>query len=109
MKTFPNNANGDVFRRMQASGDQLDKPRDIEFNQVFENEDNAKRFMESVKQLGYERTSCHFFEKKKMWDACVVVFMLPAYDEVTRVELKLAAVAREFLGRSDGWGCLAVT
>lgn len=32
---YPNDPNGDVLRRMEAEGDNLTKPRDIDFTVVF--------------------------------------------------------------------------
>jgi hypothetical protein len=107
--SFPADGNGDVLRRMLAAGDDLTKPRDIDFNHVFVKEEEALAFLAAVRRLGYDRASHQFLEAKKLWDARVVVFMMPTHSEVTRVELKFDAVAREFLGRADGWGCLAVT
>ncbi len=42
MNTFPNDENGDVLRRMQADGDDLAKPRGIEFQFVFPTEQKAQ-------------------------------------------------------------------
>jgi hypothetical protein len=35
LKIYPNDANGDVLRRMQARGDDLARPRNIDFTVVF--------------------------------------------------------------------------
>jgi hypothetical protein len=107
MTTFPNDENGDVLRRMQASGDNLEKPRDIDFNFVFEKEADANGFCAAVRKLGFERVRCKFFEQKKMWDVRVIVFLMPTHVEITQTELKLDTLSREFCGRADGWGCLA--
>lgn len=108
MQTFPNDENGDVLRRMQATGDHLDQPRDIDFNHVFQKEEEAQQFSDAIRRLGYEKVSYKFWEMKEVWDACVVVFMVPSHAEITRIEQKFDAVAREFFGRADGWGCIAV-
>ena len=94
---------------MQAVGDDLSKARDIDFNHVFAKDEEAKRFVEAVQRLGHSRASYVFWEEKKLWDARVVVFMVRNHADVTSTESKLDAIAREFLGRGDGWGCLAVT
>lgn len=32
---FPNDANGDVLRRMEAQGDDLSRPRNVDFTVIF--------------------------------------------------------------------------
>jgi len=92
---------------MQEDGDDLSKARDIDFNYIFPKEEEAVQFSDATRRLGYERVSHKFWAEKKVWDVLVVVFMLPTHSEITRVEQRLDAVAREFFGRADGWGCLA--
>lgn len=108
MPTFPNDENGDVLRRLQESGDQLDKPRNIDFNHIFQREEEAKQFSDAVRGFGYEKVSYKFWEDKKVWDARVVVFMAPEHGEITATESKLDALARGFSGRADGWGCFSL-
>ena len=105
---FPDDANGDVFRRMRDSGDDLSKPREIDFNHVFQKEEDAGRFTEAVRQEGYAKVSCAYAEELKAWDARVQIFMLPTHADVTDKESKLDAIARKFGGHADGWGCMQV-
>ncbi len=90
---------------MQAGGDTFTKERDIDFNHIFQNEEDSKRFSEAARRLGYERVFLSPFKEKNAWDVRVTVFMLPKYDEVTRTEKALEELARKHAGRSDGWGC----
>jgi len=106
--TFPSDENGDVLRRMQANGDNLEKARDIDFNYVFPEEEDARQFSAAIGRLGYDRVSYEFWQEKQMWDVQVIVFMVPGHAEITRIELSLDAIAREFFGRADGWGCFEV-
>jgi Regulator of ribonuclease activity B len=105
--TFPNDENGDVLRRMQASGDNLEKPRDIDFNFIFEKEDDATGFCIAVRKLGFERVRLKFWEEEEMRDVQVTIFLMPTYAEITQTELKLDTLSREFCGRADGWGGFA--
>ncbi|HEX8810644.1 MAG TPA: ribonuclease E inhibitor RraB, partial [Terracidiphilus sp.] len=52
--TFPQDANGDVLRRLQSHGDDLTKPRDIDFTVVFPDESAAQSFADDVRKLGYK-------------------------------------------------------
>jgi hypothetical protein len=51
---FPNDANGDVLRRMEAQGDDLSKPRDVDFTVVFAEANSAEQFAEHFRALGHE-------------------------------------------------------
>ena len=103
---IPNDDNGDVLRRMFARGDDLSKPRDIDFNHVFDSEHDALRFCEASKRVGFDRVNCRYWEEGSAWDVLVKVFMIPRHAEITETELKLDLLARESDGRADGWGCL---
>jgi hypothetical protein len=107
MQDFPNDENGDVLRRMLAAGDNLTKPRDIDFNFLFEEETSANGFCMAVRKLGFERVGHRFWVEKEKWDVRVIVFLMPTHAEITATETKLDTLAREFCGRADGWGCMA--
>lgn len=107
--TFPDDENGDVLRRMQNKGDDLTKPRDIDFTVVFADENSAGCFASHFKRLGL-RTSIKFSAtvKELPWDVIVVKNMVPSHQEIGEFEKELALVARPFGGRNDGWGCFSV-
>ena len=73
---FPLDANGDVLRRMEANGDHLDIPRDIDFMVATPNEQSAILFAESVRALGYA-TKIKFPGPVASlpWDVTVVKYM----------------------------------
>lgn len=50
---FPNDANGNVLRRMQAAGDDLTRARNIDFTVVFPDGDVAERFANHFRGQGY--------------------------------------------------------
>lgn len=105
---FPDDVTGDVFRRMRDHGDDLSQPREIDFNHVFEREEDASRFAEAVRHAGYAKVRYRYSEELKAWDATIQIFMLPTYEGVTEQESKLDSLAREFGGQGDGWGCMQV-
>jgi hypothetical protein len=104
---FPNDENGDVLRRMQANGDDLAKPRDIDFTVVFPGQGVAEEFAAQLRRLGYrasvEETRC---VPELPWDVVVVKHMLPSHSEISQFEETLEASASAFGGRNDGWGCM---
>jgi Regulator of ribonuclease activity B len=50
---YHNDENGETLRRMQAEGDDLTRPRDIDFTVVFADESSAEQFAEHIHALGY--------------------------------------------------------
>ncbi len=105
---FPDDDTGDALRRMFSSGDRLDIPRDVDFNVVFPTESSAAAFARYFAQAGYKvsvrksgvREDCP-------WDVLVVKKMAPTYETITDFEDVLQAIANNFDGQNDGWGCLA--
>ena len=106
LTTFPDDENGDVLRRMQAQGDDLSKPRDIDFTVVLPTEAATQAFARHFHALDYvvavEETGC---VQELPWDVRVVRHMLPMHAGITSFEAELDAVARPLGGRNDGWGC----
>ncbi len=103
---FPDDENGDVLRRMEAGGDDLTRPRDVDFTVVFPSEDAASQFAKLFRDRGH-RTSVAFSEvvKNCPWDVVVVKNMVPSYEGITEFENILQDVADVFGGHNDGWGC----
>jgi len=105
---FPNDENGDVLRRLVSSGDDLSKPRDIDFVVVFREEDSAQAFADQIRQLGYQVVVVRTDTAKGLpWDARVVRHMVPDHAAITGFEEQLEALAAPLGGRNDGWGCLS--
>ena len=106
---YPDDANGDVLRRMEASGDDLTCARPIEFTVVFPSEKTSTQFAEQVRTLGFAASA----ELTKTvencpWDVVVVRHMAPSHEEIRAFEDSLQRLADAFGGHSDGWGCLSV-
>src|SRR5436309_14481650 len=81
LKIYPNDTNGDVLRRMEARGDDLARPRNIDFNVVFASASSAEQFAEHFRALGHE-VSVERTETRQdfPWDVLVVQHMAPSYD-----------------------------
>lgn len=76
---YPNDANGDVLRRMEARGDDLTKPRNIDFTVVFADASSAAQFAEHFRGLGH-KVSVELTETNRdfPWDVVVVEHMAPS-------------------------------
>jgi len=102
---FPDDANGDLLKEMQAAGLDLSRPREIDFFHLFDGEQAAAAMAEAVRTT-VETTGVVVEEQSKRgeWQVCTTVIVLPSYDNVTGMEKQLDDIARRFGGRGDGWG-----
>jgi Regulator of ribonuclease activity B len=105
---LPEDDNGDVLRRLLSHGDDLSKPRDIDFVVVFGEEDAANAFADQILPLGHQV----FVERTDTadglpWDARVVRHMVPDHAAISGFEEELERIAAPYGGRNDGWGCLS--
>lgn len=105
---FPLDATGDALRRMAAGGDDLSKPRDIDFTAVFATKLLAERFASHFQQPGHhvsiKESKC---VPELPWDVVVVNHMLPSHGAIAGFEKELQEVASELGGRNDSWGCFS--
>ena len=104
--TFPNDPNGDVLRRLAADGDDLTRPRTVEFTVVFPDESSALKFVERMGSFGHatsvERTDT---AEDLPWDVVIARWMVPDHKVITDFEADLENLALDLGGRNDGWGC----
>ncbi len=100
--------NSDVLRRLEAQGDDLIRPRNIDFTVVFPEESAAEHFAWHFRKQGYA-VSVEFAEtvKELPWDVVVVRHVTPSLREIGDFEAALQGVARKLGGRNDGWGCFS--
>jgi len=105
----PDDDNGDVLRRMETKGDDLSRPRNIDFTVVFPNEDSAERFSEYFRGQGY-LVSIEFAKTVKdfPWDVVIVKHMVPSHKEIGDFEDLLQSAAQPLGGYNDGWGSISV-
>lgn len=107
---YPDDVNGDVLRRMEARGDDLSKPRNIDFSVVFADASSAQQFAEYFQALGHNVSVEHAETRPDFpWDVLVVQHMAPSYDAITDFEDLLQSVADRWGGHNDGWGCFSVS
>lgn len=100
--------NADVLLRMAEDGDDLTKPREIDFHHLFSSAADAIAFLEAVRGHGYSKTDHDYWQEKNAWLTAVHIEMAPALDEITATELALNEIASSFDGEPDGWGCMEV-
>lgn len=107
--TFPSDENGDILRKMLSQGDDLSKPRDINYSFVFSAESEGKAFVEQVQVMpGLKTEGPRYADELKKWDTTVTKNMLPTHEDITALEQSLSRIAESHSGKVDGWGCFIV-
>ncbi|WP_354504281.1 ribonuclease E inhibitor RraB [Lysobacter sp. OAE881] len=105
---FPSDENGQVLRQMAEGGDDLSKPRNIDFTVVLPGESEALAFAKHFKEQGYEvKYRRSDVVEKLPWDVTVVKYMIPDHGQIDAFEDELQQKANALGGRNDGWGCFA--
>jgi hypothetical protein len=107
---YPNDLNGDVFRRMEAHGFDFKVPHDVEFFAIFPTEELA----DEVATLYLEEHRAGETMKKIRtkpgrdggMELVLVKPMLVTYENVDRFESELGNRVAARGGYLDGWGVL---
>lgn len=109
-KRFPDDENGYVLSQMQDSGDDLSKPRQINFSVVLPSKGKAEEFAAQFRKHGFDVEVEHTDVVKELpWDVTVSRFMIPEHSTITKFEETLQVAAAPLGGRIDGWGCFERT
>lgn len=104
--SIPNDENGDVLRQMLESGDDLSKPRDIDFTVVVPEEAAARALAAHFASAGYRtKIKKSGVVLERPWDVVIIKHMVPDHAEITKFEVVLEQAAAPLNGRNDGWGC----
>lgn len=99
--------NAAVLRDMVAAGDDLGTPRPMDFNHVFPTRDGAIAFARRVNAEGFTPVVRPYDKPGFPFDVTVTTdSVIPTCEFVTETEQQLSAIAAEFEGRPDGWGCM---
>jgi hypothetical protein len=93
---------------MESHGDDLSRPRNIDFTVVFPDENSAQTFSKHFQELRY-KVSVEFAQTVEAlpWDVIVVKQMTPSHRGISDFESLLQREAEVLGGRNDGWGCIS--
>jgi hypothetical protein len=107
ISAFPDDENGDVLRRMLEDGDDLSKPRIVDFCFAFTDRSKAVEFTTKVDERDLE-VCISFYEERAGWQVIVKRYMVPTHEDITKLEHSLTNRAKSVGGEADGWGCMQV-
>jgi|SRR5208282_2767099 len=100
---YPIDSDGDALRRLVATGSDMSKPMDIDFQIAAPDETTAKRVADEAAKLGY-RISIHESMPCCPWTCECTKTMLAKYDAIIAVQTELNAIACPLAAYTDGWG-----
>jgi hypothetical protein len=120
MTTYPDDDDGAVLAGLAADGVDMSQPLVIDFPVAVLDEASADAVSKALVQAGYD---CEVMfdegepdengeidlddeEFGPSWVVYARVKMVPAYDEIIRIQAELDRVAGPLRGRSDGWGVM---
>jgi hypothetical protein len=99
--------NAAILRDMTDAGDDLGKPRPMDFNHLFPTRGDAIAFARRVDAEGFTPVVRPYDKPGFPFDVTVTTqAVIPTCDFITSTEQRLGAIAAEYKGRSDGWGCM---
>jgi hypothetical protein len=103
--TWPNDVDGDVFRRMQSSGFDFDAPSDIEFNVDFAIWPPPDTFFAALRG---QFPTMEAYPPDEDGDGYVlfVVHAPLTYELVMSVQSSVSALAAPFGGVCESWGAM---
>lgn len=102
---IPDDDNGQVLRQMLEDGDDLDRPRAIDFFHVFADGDGAAAFAAAAAALADVVVGPAEQDDEGVWQVAVSRTMAPNHAAITALELQLGELAEAHRGFADGWGC----
>lgn len=107
---FPDDENGDVLRRMAASGFDFGRAHDVDFYAVFAEQANAALVTRQLIDADLSENALAGVSTNSMQDGGielkVVRKMLATHDGITAFERRLSDLCAAHGGRLDGWGVM---
>lgn len=117
---FPNDDDGALLQMLAENGVNLSAPMDLEFGVHCPDETSALQIEQVLQAAGYKAHALYdegdldegeamTDENEESWPYWAVVAfinMVPAYDEIVRIQAHLQELSHSLGGESDGWGAV---
>ncbi len=98
---LPHDDDGDAIRRLENDGANLSRQMTVDFQLVVPTKAAAEKLEEYCASLGY---ATRLNDEGDQWLVECTIEMLVTYEEIVAKQADLAAAARPFGGKVDGWG-----
>lgn len=105
LDSIPNDADGDVLRRLVEHGNDLSKFMVIDFHIVVPDQDAGLALGEEVKQAGY-KPELFYDEEADEITLQASKLMLPDHPALIDAQVELGQMALPHGGTIDGWGTM---
>ncbi len=102
---FPDDDNREALRNMANSGDDLSKPRIVDFSVIFGDLNAAREFQSKVQNSDVKVVINDGAAEQV--DVTVSRETVPTHASISDFEAMLDHLASPIGGRNDGWGCFA--
>lgn len=104
---FPDDNNGNVLWQMLQEGDDLTRPREIEFSVIFPDEKLALQFGQLLLENNQKLSFCPYQESEEFpWEITAYPEMPASYDNVSSYQHLLETSSAPLKGKFDGWYCI---
>lgn len=100
---LPNDADGDVLRRLIVTGSDLSKEMEIDFTVDVPNKEYGTAFVQVVEPLGF-RTNVDQDSETGDWTCYCTRRMIPSYRAIIEVQKTLEDLGRPFNAIPEVWG-----
>jgi hypothetical protein len=104
MPDFPNDADGDALRRIEAGGSDMAKPMRIDFQVRVPTRHQAEALAAELWRIGYRTKVYDSTEFGLDWTCECSTRTLATYDLVIAIQNELEVVSEPAGGVVDGWG-----
>ena len=101
--SFPDDADGQTLRNIEAHGSDLSQPMLIDFAVDAPSQEVAEFVVSRLKGRGLV-SNCSANEIDNRWSVYIPVLMTPNYDEIVLFQKVLDDDLAQFGAKSDGWG-----
>lgn len=98
---WPQDADGDAMRRLNAAGFAFDKPTSIDFNVDFEDSPPDELALAAISSAFPDATITPEDDY-----VLVQITSIVSYEVVTSVQERLSALTANYRGRCDSWGLM---
>jgi len=103
MSNFPDNADGDVLRRLAESSADMTSPMVIDFAVAIPDEATGRAIALKAIEIGYKASVDQDSESNE-WACYCSKPMFATYEDVINCQLELDKIAVAYGGFVDGWG-----
>lgn len=107
LSLFPNDDLGNALWQMLQAGDDLNRPREIEFSVLFSSDQLALKFGQVLLENNQKLSFCAYQEDTQYpWEITAYPEITASYENIAAYRQLLEENAQPFKGKFDTWYCI---